>query len=59
MKTSLSKKGAAIEKGTMYRALSSVPVQEIHTSVGFYTAGRDLPSNPFFPKNIGKKKKKK
>ena len=49
-----------IEKGIIYRAMSVVPIQETVISNGMYTSGRDLLSNPFFPKHLyGSKKKKK
>ena len=60
IKTTLSTKSLAVEKGAIYRALSIIPKQETLVSNGMYTAGRDLLSNPFFPKHLyGAKKKKK
>lgn len=60
IKTTLSGKSLAVEKGMIYKALSIVPKQDTLVSNGMYTAGRDLLSNPFFPKHLyGAKKKKK
>ena len=58
IKTTLSGKSLPVDKGTIYKAMAIIPKQETLISNGMYTAGRDLLSNPFFPKNLGKKKKK-
>ena len=60
IKSTLSRKSVSVEKGLIYKALAVMPKQETLVTNGMYTAGKDLLSNPFFPKHLfGSKKKKK
>lgn len=58
IKTRLSKNNLAIKKNSLYKSLA-VPTNSDLVGINIFAAGKNLPSNPFFPKHLYQTKDKK
>lgn len=58
IKSSLSRKNIAVKNTNLYKSLA-VPAKTDLAGINMFSAGKNLPSNPFFPKSLFQNKKKK
>jgi hypothetical protein len=58
IKSTLSKNNIAVKNNSLYKSLA-VPTKSDLVGINIFTAGKNLPSNPFFPKHLYQTKSKK